>query len=66
MDKPLPPDSPALHYELLVQPQTPSCGWHAALRPLAGGPTVEFDTPLALARYVAQFLEPTATTRGLR
>lgn len=67
MDTTRPPDpAAALHYELIVQPQTPRCGWQAALRPLDGGPTVRFDTPLALARYVAQFLEPGAPSRGLR
>lgn len=68
MDTTRPPDpvAAALHYELIVQPQTPRCGWHASLRPHDGGPTVQFDTPLALARYIAQFLEPGAHSRGLR
>jgi hypothetical protein len=64
----LPPsaDDDTLHFELLVQPETHATAWHAALQPLGGGARVEFDTPLALARFLAQFLNPRSPSRGLR
>jgi hypothetical protein len=61
---------PVLHFSLDVQPQTPTSPWHAVLRPEpdgAGGQALEFDTPLALARYLAQFLLANPQQqRGLR
>jgi hypothetical protein len=60
-------NEPPLHYELDVQPQTAARAWHAVLRPAGGEECVEFDSPLALARHLAQFLTPNPQPRrGLR
>lgn len=62
MSEPITPPAPrlpVLHFSLDVQPQTPTSPWRAVLRPQPEGPDgqpLEFDTPLALARYLAQFL----------
>lgn len=63
-DASLPPAA-ALHFELEVQPETAGCPWRALLKPRNGEPAIEFDTPLALARYVAQFVQSYARG-GLR
>jgi len=55
-----------IHYELDVQPQTAARAWHAVLR-RADGESAEFDSPLALARHLAQFLvDDPRPRRGLR
>ncbi len=60
-------NEPLLHYELDVQPQTAARAWHAVLRRAGGEECVEFDSPLALARHLAQFLIPNPQPRrGLR
>lgn len=56
-----------IHFELDVQPQTAILPWHAVLRRAGGDERVEFDSPLALARHLAQFLAPESNPqRGLR
>jgi hypothetical protein len=63
------PTAPApLRYTLELQPETAAQPWRAVLRPAAAGfdplaaddapGALVFDTPLALARHLAQFLAP--------
>lgn len=54
-----------LHFTLELQPETATQPWRAVLQPAeAGGDpaaaddALVFDTPLALARHLAQFLAP--------
>ncbi len=54
-----------LHYTLELQPETAAQPWRAVLRPAGAGvdpaaadDALVFDTPLALARHLAQFLAP--------
>ena len=62
-----PQASSQIHYELYVQPQTAICAWHAVLRRAGGEECAEFDSPLALARHLAQFLvSDPQPRRGLR
>ena len=63
---PSPADDDTLRFELTVRPETHAGGWRAVLQPVGGGTRVEFDTPLALARFLAQFLNPKPASRGLR
>jgi hypothetical protein len=60
-----PPPAAPLHYTLELQPETAASPWRAVLRPagvgvdpVAADDALVFDTPLALARHLAQFLVP--------
>jgi hypothetical protein len=43
-----------LHFELEVAPPAPGSAWHATLLVPASGVRTEFDTPVALLRYLVQ------------
>jgi hypothetical protein len=54
-----------LRYTLELQPETAAQPWRAVLRPAGAGvdpaaadDALVFDTPLALARHLAQFMAP--------
>lgn len=56
-------------FELELQPQTAAQPWRATLRQPGSDRVVQFDSPLDLARHLAQLTldEPTAPRhRGLR
>jgi hypothetical protein len=57
--------SGVIRLELELQPETATHRWHAVVRG-ADGRSVEFDTPLALARHLASWNERTGEQRGLR
>jgi hypothetical protein len=53
-------------FVLTVQPETPAAPWHARLL-YAGGPEhLEFDSPLALVRHLAQLSATQPRRGGLR
>jgi hypothetical protein len=52
------PPAAAVHFDLEVQPEHAGSPWRAVLKPRDGSAARMFDTPLALARFVAQFLDP--------
>lgn len=53
-------------FVLTVQPETPATPWHARLL-YAGGPEhLEFDSPLALVRHLAQLSATQPRRGGLR
>jgi hypothetical protein len=54
-----------IRLELELQPETATHRWHAVLQG-TDGVRLEFDTPLALARHLASWNEPTNDQRGLR
>jgi hypothetical protein len=54
-----------IRLELEVQPETATRRWHAVVRH-DDGRRLEFDTPLALARHLASWNEPSSEQRGLR
>lgn len=58
-------DAGVIRLELELQPETATHRWHAVVRG-ADGLCAEFDTPLALARHLASWNEPTSDQRGLR
>jgi hypothetical protein len=60
-----PPPAAPLRYTLELQPETAAQPWRAVLRPAGAGvdpaapdDALVFDTPLALARHLAQFMAP--------
>lgn len=60
---PAPAPAARLHYTLELQPETAAQPWRAVLRragvdPAAADDALVFETPLALARHLAQFLAP--------
>jgi hypothetical protein len=53
-------------FVLTVQPESPAAPWHARLL-YAGGPEqLEFDSPLALVRHLAQLSAKQPRRGGLR
>lgn len=69
---PAPAPTAPRHYTLELQPETAAQPWRAVLRPAraavdprAAEDALVFDTPLALARHLAQFLAPPRRS-GLR
>lgn len=53
-------------FVLTVQPESPAAPWHARLL-YAGGPEhLEFDSPLALVRHLAQLSATQPRRGGLR
>lgn len=53
-------------FVLTVQPETPAAPWHARLLYADGPQQLEFDSPLALVRHLAQLSATQPRRGGLR
>jgi hypothetical protein len=54
-----------IKYELRVQPETSRRAWHATLE-REGEARLEFESPLELARHLANLQEPWSSSGKLR